>query len=132
MDSGRPEFTRDEIVDARFEDGLVFFTLAGRGSWYAGPGDLGPREALELLGAARRAGPSMGIVKADYIDPDDARNALAEIQVALYFERDNGGFRWNPEKASCPDAIAEVDEIMRRHGLHPTSGPTRRPHVHRP
>ena len=86
---------------------------------------------------AYMAGPRLGIraiTDPHTIGPQDAAEALAEIQRLLYFERDgDGGFIWNPSKdLFCPDAITEIDDIMGRYGLHPASGPGPRPFVHRP
>lgn len=127
------EFTSDDVVDAFLDGGVVYFTLAGRGSWQAPPFLIAAPEAKELLAWAEGGRAGLGIVKAHDIPEESARNALLEIQMSLYFEREDGTYRWNPEKeVPCPDAIAEVDEIMRRYGLHPTSGPLRKPYVHRP
>lgn len=81
----------------------------------------------------KRLGISRRDIKQAPMDPEGAVRALAEIQNLLYLELENGSPIWNASKdVPCPEVISEIDEIMGRHGFHPTQGPTRRPFVHRP
>lgn len=83
----------------------------------------------------KRLGISTHLVKDPNLEANHAKaaQALAEIQNLLYLELENGSPIWNASKdVPCPEVISEIDEIMGRHGFHPTQGPSRRPFVHRP
>ena len=83
----------------------------------------------------KRLGISTHLVKDPNLPENHERAAaaLARILNVLYLERENGSPIWNAAKdVPCPDAIAEIDDIMGEYGFHPTSGSSKHPFVHRP